>query len=132
MAQYSRAKLASYIADQIAKGTSEDELSRNIAAYLVESGKTADLNSLMREVQQLRAEKQGIVELTARSAYPLDKEEKELIESVASKQYPNAREVIIHEEHDERIIGGASLSLAEANLDVTIRSKLNRLREAVS
>lgn len=129
---YSRIRLARYIAGAIAHGASEAELSEKIAAYLIEHSKTADLNSLMREVQEIRASEQGVVELTARTAYPLDQAEKAQIEAVAGKQYPNTKRVILHEERDERVIGGASLSMAQASLDVTIRTKLNRLREAVS
>jgi F0F1-type ATP synthase delta subunit len=132
MAAYSRTKLARYIADQIAEGASEDRIAQSVAAYLIEAGKTADLESLMRDVQEIRAEEQGVVELVARSAFPLDASEKSQIEAVAKRQYPNTKKVIMHEEHDETVIGGASLSMSQANLDVTIRSKLNRLREAVS
>jgi F0F1-type ATP synthase delta subunit len=129
---YSRNKLASYIAEAIASGKSDAQITNSVAAYLIEYGKTADLGPLMRDVQEVRANQQGIVELTARSAYPLNADEKSQIEAVAKKQYPNASKVIMHEERDENVIGGASLSLAQASLDVTIRSKLNRLREAVS
>lgn len=132
MKTYSRTKLAAYIAEAIATEKSEEVIAQNVAAYLIENGKTADLNSLMRDVQELRARHAGVVELTARSAYPLNSDEKNQIEDVIKSQYPNAKEVIMHEEHDARVIGGASISLAQANLDVTIRAKLNRLREAVS
>lgn len=130
MAVYSRTKLAAHIADAIKKG-SDESIAESVAAYLIQAGKTADLDSVMRDVQEIRAAQHGVVELTARSAYPLDSAEKAEIERVAKGQYPGAKEVIIHEVHDESVVGGASLSLAQANLDATIKTKLNRLREAI-
>ncbi len=131
MAAYSRTKLAVYIADAMHNGSDESALAQHIAAYLIETGKTADLDSVMRDVQELRAQKYGIVELTARSAFALDADEKAQIERVAGGQYPGSTEVIIHEVIDTSVVGGASLSLAQANLDATIKTKLNRLREAI-
>ena len=125
---YSRTKLARYIVDHI----DTPDVAEKIAAFLIQSGKTADLDSLMREVQELRAVEGGVVELTARTAYPLGADEKAQIEAVIGKQYPKTREVIMHEVHDASVVGGASLSLAQASLDVTIKNKLNRLRESIS
>jgi F-type H+-transporting ATPase subunit delta len=129
--KYSRTKLAEYIADAMQSGKADSEIATSVAAFLIDAGKAADLESILRDVQELRASKHGVVELTARSAYPLDASEKALIETVAKGQYPNSREIILHEVRDENVVGGASLSLAQANLDATIRTKLNRLREAV-
>jgi F0F1-type ATP synthase delta subunit len=132
MASYSRTKLAHYIATWLEKGVSEADLAQQVAAYLIESGKTADLDSLMRDVQDIRARDYGVVELTARSAFPLEASEKSQIEQIAQNHFPGVNRVILHEERDEKVIGGANVSFAQANLDLTIRSKLNRLREAVS
>lgn len=125
---YSRTSLASYIADNI----ESSDVSKHVAAYLIESGKTADLDSIMRDVQEIRASQHGVVELTARSAFALDADEKSRIEQVAKGQYPKASRVIIHEVRDQSVVGGASLSLAQANLDATIKTKLNRLRESIA
>lgn len=131
MAKYSRSKLAEYIAAAIKDGKAEAEISQSVAAYLIETGKTADLESVLRDVQEIRANDHGVVELTARSSFQLDADEKAQIERVAKGQYPGAKEVIIHEVIDKSVVGGASLSLAQANLDATIKTKLNRLREAI-
>lgn len=132
MTKYSRTKLAEYIADAMNSGKSSDDIATHVAAYLIESGKTSDVDSVMRDVQEVRAAEYGVVELTARSVFALDAEEKREIERIATKQYPRTKSVIIHEEHDQSLVGGATLSLAQANLDLTIRSKLNRLRASVS
>lgn len=129
--KYSQNDTASYIASQLQAGTDENDLAISVASYLIDEGKTASLDSLLRDVMELRA-KNGVVELTARSAFPLADEQKVEIRNLAKKQYPGSHKVIIHELKDPNVIGGVSLSLANANLDLTIKSKLNHLREAIA
>lgn len=126
---FPRASLARYIASS---DKPEKELSREVAAFLIENNKTSDLGSLMRDVTEIRSRADGIVELTARSAFPLSLSVKTEIEAVAKKQYGDVTEVIIHEVLDESVIGGVRLQFANASLDLTIQSKLHKLREAIT
>ncbi len=128
---YSQTATARYITNQLAEELDEQDLAIGVAAYLIDEGKTANLDSLLRDVMELRA-KEGLVELTAKSAFPLTADEKASIKLVAKKQYPNAHKVIIHEVIDTDVIGGATLSLANANLDLTVKTKLNQLKEAIT
>ena len=127
--KFSRTKLAHYIASSTQP---EAELAREVAAFLIDSGKTAELDSLMRDVSDIRARENGVVELTARSAFPLDTETKAQIERVAKGQYPGSTSVIIHEVRDADAVGGVRIELSNADLDLTIRSKLHKLREAIA
>jgi F0F1-type ATP synthase delta subunit len=121
-------KLAQEITDRLGKGIDSRQLANEVAAYLIDSGQTSALSSVLRDVQEIRAEKDGIVEVIASSAYPLSAEQKAEIESAAKKQYPNMKQVIIHHDLDTNVVGGVSLSFANASLDLTIRAKLNQLR----
>ncbi len=129
MAKYSRTKLAQYIADHI-----EDEavLADKIAAFLIENNKTSELGSIIRDVADVRAEKQGVVELTATSAFALNSDTKQQIKDVVNQNFSNVRQIIIHEVIDPGLIGGVNLDFANANLDLSVRAKLNKLREAVA
>lgn len=129
---YSRTKLVKYIVDSLESGKSEKDLARKVAAYLIEVGKTSDLNSVMRDVQELRAAQYGIVELTATSAHHLEKSSLSDVEAIASRQYPGAKRTTVHQEIDPAVVGGANLTFPHASLDLTIRAKLNQLREATS
>ncbi len=129
---YSRSKLVEYIVAAMQAGKNADKLAGEVAAYLIEIGKTSDLGSVLRDARELRAQKHGIVELTAASAHTIDKSQLAHIEAIASRQYPVVSRMTIHREHDDTVVGGANLSFPRANLDITIRSKLNQLREAVS
>lgn len=123
-----RRKLAEEIAKRLANGESTANLSREVAAYLVDAGKTSELNSLLRDVAVIRAEQNGIIELTAESAFALSPEQSSQIENLAKKQYPQAKQVIIHNQQNPEVIGGVSLSMPSASLDLSIRGKLNKLR----
>lgn len=131
-AKYSQKAVASHIANQLQEEVDEQDLAISIASYLIDEGKTASLDSLLRDVMETRAVENGVVELTAKSAFSLTPEQKVSIQHVAKKQYPGTHKVIIHEVIDPSVIGGVSLSLANSSLDLTIKSKLNHLREAVA
>lgn len=128
---YNRAKLVQYIVDSLESGTNADVLSRQIAAFLIESGKTSDLNSIMRDTQELRAAQSGVVELDVFSAHPLDPEHIAQVEAVARKQYAGSKSVTLNQIHDESVIAGAILSFPHATFDMTVRAKLNQLREGI-
>lgn len=129
---YSRSKLVEYIVDQIQSGAKLDELAGYVAAYLIDEGKVYELDSVMRDAQDLRATKDGVVEVDVRSVHKIDAEHVKQMESVAKHQYPGSKKVQLNAIHDESVVGGANLSFAHANFDITVRAKLNRLKEAIS
>lgn len=129
---YSRAKLVQYIVDALESGKKTDTLSRDIAAYLIDSGKTADLESVIRDAQDMRARKYGTVEVDVVSAHELTKSIVGDVEAIASRQYPNAKQVTVNQIHDSNVVGGAKVSFAHASVDLTVRAKLNRLREGIN
>lgn len=129
---YSRFKLVGYIVDSLESGKSAERLASEVAAYLIENGKISELDSVMRDAQELRAQKYGVVELEARSAHRLESGHLSEIKTLAGKQYANTKSVIAHQIHDESVIGGTNLSFPHTNLDVTIRAKLNQLKEAIA
>lgn len=128
---YSRSALVSYIVRELARGADEARLSHQVAAYLITTNKIHELDSVMRDAQERRAQEDGVVELTIRSAHQLDAAQLKQIEAIAKDQYKNATRVLAHQLQDESVVGGATVQLPHASLDVSIRAKLNQLREAV-
>lgn len=120
-----RSKLALEITRRINTGES---VAREIAAYLIDTGKTSELNSILRDIVQIRADQSGIVELTATSAFKISAEQTAQVEDLAKKQYPKAKQIITHNEINPDVIGGIAISMPSASLDLTIRAKLNKLR----
>ncbi len=123
-----RTKIAQTIADRTMKNGSSKDLSKEVAAYLLEERRTNDLDSILRDVQQDWANV-GYVEVLASSAHPITSDIKADIASEIKRIYPDAKEVIVTEVHDPEIIGGVQLSLANQQLDMSVEAKLNKFKQ---
>lgn len=124
----SRSKLAAIITQRTQSSVTTKQLSQEIAAYLLTEGRTGELDSVMRDVMQLRAD-EGTVEVIATDARPLAANVRKDIESVVRELYPKAKQIIISENLDPTIIGGVQISLANQQLDLSVRAKLNRFKQ---
>jgi F0F1-type ATP synthase delta subunit len=123
-----RTRVSRVIADKtLYKGISR-RFSQEVAAYLLSERRTGQLESIIRDVQGDWAEA-GRVEVIASSAYPLTASVKVDIKRRIKKLYPKARTVIVTEAYDPEVIGGVRLSLADQQLDLTARAKLNKFKQ---
>lgn len=127
-AGFSRIKLSEEIVNIINKDDNSD-LARKIAAYLIETGKTSELNSLSRDIMQARKSRDGIVELTAITSHKLSESLKESVKRTVQKISPNAKEIIINQKIDKSVIGGVRLEFANHLLDLSVSAKLNKLKQ---
>lgn len=128
----SRHKIADFLAERsLQPGVDSEKLSREIAAYLLETGRTGELSSLSRDIMQRRAE-QGAVEVTAISAHPLTGDLRKEIKDKIRVFYPQAKRISINESVDPEMLGGVRLELANEQLDLSVRSKLNRFKQLTS
>lgn len=115
------------LAEAIAKRTLQigdaRDLSRQIAAYLLVENRVNELESILRDVMQYRAD-HGVLEaevVTARSVQDHVLEEaKQLLRAA----YPNAKAVHVTGHQDPSVIGGVRLAMANEQLDMTVASKL--------
>lgn len=104
------------------------ELGKEVAAYLLEDNRAGELESLLRDIQQQRAEN-GVVEVTAVSAYPIESAVRRDIEAQIRQLYPAAKTIIIDEQLDPGVVGGVRLELANQQLDLSVRAKLNVFKQ---
>jgi len=123
----SRQPLAKIMAQRTATANSK-QLAEDIAGYLLAEKRTADLDSLMRDIQQIRAD-QGIVEVNAITSHELSSNSIAEIKSTIKKNYPNAKTIIVNPVIDPDIVGGVRLTLANEQLDLSVRSKLNKFKQ---
>ena len=123
----SRQPLAKIMAQRTATVNSK-QLAKDIAGYLLAEKRTADLDSLMRDIQQIRAD-QGIVEVNAITSHELSSSSITEIKSTIKKNYPNAKTIIVNPVIDPDIVGGVRLTLANEQLDLSVRSKLNKFKQ---
>lgn len=127
MTKISRIRLAEVIARKH-QTTNAKELSQEIAAYLLSEGRVGELDSLMRDVMQYRSDN-GTVEVVATEAYELSDAVRADIKQLVVNLYPEAKEIIISEVIDSNAIGGVRLEFANSQLDLSVRTKLNRFKQ---
>jgi F0F1-type ATP synthase delta subunit len=84
---------------------------------------------LVRDLAQYRADNDNIVEVETVSAHPIDAAAKTLVQSRIKAVYPAVKRIIITERHDPNVLGGVRLELANQQLDLTARGKLNRFKQ---
>ncbi len=123
----SRARIADVIAeDSLKKGFSKDE-ARSIAAYLLDTKRTGELDSLLRDIRDTWAE-HGFVEVTATCAHELSASVREDVTAEVRKLYPSAKKIAIVEQIDPSIVGGVRIEFANRQLDLSVQSDLSKFK----
>jgi len=120
--------IAATLAQRSLGSIDKPHFATEIAAYLIDTHRSGELESLLRDIMQYRAD-HGIVEVIAVSATPLQPNVKTEIETQIRQLYPQAKQVIITPEHDPIVVGGVRLQLANQQLDLSVRAKLNRFKQ---
>ncbi|HEY5442417.1 MAG TPA: F0F1 ATP synthase subunit delta [Candidatus Saccharimonadales bacterium] len=123
-----RTKIARLIADKTLRSGISKPFVAEVAAYLLSERRVNELDSVLRDVQADWAEA-GQVEVIARSAHALNATAKADIVKRLKPLYPNAKQIIVTEVHDPAVIGGVRLNLADRQLDLSIRSKLDTFKQ---
>ena len=109
----------------IARGKTQQQIAHEVAEYLAVERRTRDLDRIMREVERLRYERDGTLEVVAVSARDLSGQTKQEI-----KQLFNDKTVKIIERKDENLVGGVKLQALDQQLDLSVRGQLKRLKNA--
>jgi F0F1-type ATP synthase delta subunit len=123
----SRVRIADVVAeDSMKKGFSESE-ARSIAAYLLSNRRTAELDSLLRDIRGAWAER-GFIEVTATCAHELSEEVQQDITAEVRKLYPTANQIVIVQKHDPTIVGGVRIEFANRQLDLSVEAELNKFK----
>lgn len=123
MAKASVKQLAEAIYGLITEAKTPDELSKAIAAYLVAEQQTKDTDRILREVERLRFERDGVLEIVASSRRSLNESTKQAISQIFE-----AKKSKIIEQTDKNLVGGVSIQALDKWLDLSIRGRLNQLK----
>ena len=99
-----------------------------IAAYLLAEHRVGELDSILRDILQYRMDN-GVVEVNVVSAFKLTDKIREDITTQVDAMYPGPRAIIISHRYDKSVMGGVRLEFANQQLDLSVRSKLNRLKQ---
>ena len=122
----SRRALAHYVADGVASKSSAKKTVQQLAAYLVESRRTKELDLIVRDVATILAEK-GIMTGTLTTAYELSREAKKAIETSVAKE-TGATHISLAEEIDASLVGGYKVALPGHEIDRSIAHQLTTLK----
>jgi F0F1-type ATP synthase delta subunit len=122
-ARLSRRKIALFVTDKLLAGKqSADGVLRELAAYLVATRRTRELDLLVRDIEEVLADN-GHVTADVTSARPLDAAVKAQITKML-----DGKSVQLRESVDETLLGGIRIDTPGKRFDGTIRHKLNALR----
>lgn len=122
-----RTTVAGVVARKLGRMPTAD-LGREVAAYLLSENRIGELDSLLRDIAELRAS-EGMVEVTAVSAFSLNDSVRRDIESRIRQLYPGATDIIIDARLDPEVVGGVRLELSHQQLDLSVRAKLNKFKQ---
>ena len=124
MVKVSRRQLAVYAADALLAG--KNEVVEQLAAYLVETGRTNEVELLVRDIEKALSLRGAVVAHLA-SAYSLGEDQKTNIEALLSKRY-GAKSIAMSTAEDDSLLGGVVLQVAGEELDSSLRRNINRLK----
>ena len=122
-----RHHLAQVIAERSLLNSNLKDLAKEVAAYLLDSGDIASLDSLMRDVIDYRAS-HGVVEVMAVTANPLSDKDIQDIDNILKNEYKETKTFKIDQRQTPEVLGGVKLSLPGEQLDLTVRSKVNKFK----
>jgi F-type H+-transporting ATPase subunit delta len=110
----------------IRSGADESATVEALAHYLVEERRTKELDKIMRELQKLRAEQEGVTEVVASSAFALSESAQQEI-----KQLFGGKKVKLVQEIDTSLVGGVRLRTLEDLVDLSVRGRLQQLKNNI-
>jgi F0F1-type ATP synthase delta subunit len=123
-----RARIAGVVASQtLSQGISND-YAREVAAYLLNTGRVGELESLLRDIQADWAQS-GYIEVIARSAHPITDTIRNDIADQVRPLFPGAEIVHVTDVIDSSIVGGVQIQLADRQLDLSVEAKLNTFKQ---
>ena len=126
MAKLSRRKLSMNAAARLAGGESKKTVLRDIAAYLIDSGRKSEASLIVRDVEAMLADN-GMAIGTVTSARPLSSTALQSVESLIKQNDSRIKQVVLREQVDESLIGGMKLELPGAQLDASVKAKLDKI-----
>src|SRR4051812_11456136 len=122
-ARLSRRKIAAFVADSFIKDSSSmAQTVQSVAAYLVDTRRTREIDLLVRDIEDALATR-GIVIADVTSAHPLTSTLKDEIARLVGGDSLQLREAI-----NPMLIGGIRIDVPGKRFDGTVRRKLTALK----
>lgn len=122
----SRRRIAGYISEKLISDGQSTKLVNQLAAYLIDSGRTKELEIIIRDIEY-ELQKRGVVLAQITTASKLSgATEKVITEFIKSKT--DAQKIFLRQFVDPEVLGGVKIDLPGSQLDSTILRRLTTLR----
>lgn len=121
-AKLSRRKIAAHLADEVIAGK---RVTNKLAAYLIETKRTRELELFVRDIKAALAER-GVLLADVASAREIANDTSETITDYLKKK-TGAKDVHLQLTVDPTLLGGVRIETPDERLDSTLRHKLNQL-----
>ena len=121
-ARLSRRKIAAYFADELIAGRN---VSKPLAAYLLESKRTREVTLVVRDIEAALAQR-GVLLADVASAHELSKDTQHTITHYLKKT-TGATDIHLRQEVDESLLGGVRIETPDQRTDSTLRHRLDQL-----
>ncbi len=106
-------------------------LAKAIAAYLLDERRVSELDSIIRDVMQYRLDR-GWGEIDITSAHELTDEVIKDAKDVLRSEHATAKHIKVDSRVDAGLIGGLKLELPNEQLDMSVKTRLETFKKAVS
>ena len=101
----------------------------NFLAMLVENRRLALLPEIAEGFDELKREHERVLQVTVRSAVPLDADAEQTMRSALARRF--GREIELRHSVDESLIGGAVIDAGDVTIDGSVRGRLARMQTAL-
>ena len=115
--------------DTLFAGKVDNDL-KNFLKILIEKGRITSINAIGETYKELLNEKNNILEGYVISAVPMNDEKIKELETELSKKYN--KNVTLENKVDESVLGGVLVRLGNTEIDGTIKTRLDGLKDQLS
>lgn len=123
--------LAQAIAEKTLAIKDDKLLAREIAAYLLAERRTAELESILRDIMQYRMD-HGVLEAEVVTAHPVSDDVLNHARQLLQTAYPDVKTVYVSPRLEPSVIGGVRVDMANEQLDLTVGAKLATFKRLTS
>jgi ATP synthase F1 delta subunit len=102
--------------------------SENVVQFLARRRLFSKAKEMLLVLQKIINQEKGVIEVKTTSARKLSGEAKRYIIHALKKHY-KAKEVVLSESLDEKLLGGVQLEMNDEVIDLSVRNKIEQLQE---
>lgn len=120
-------QISQVIINLLERGDDPKDVAQKVAAYMVSQGYSGRVDMLVRSLAQVMRSTTGVLEVNVKSRHQLTAD----VRAAITDLFSNEGQVTLSEQIDPSLLGGARIVAGDEVLDVSVRSRINALKQAV-